>query len=60
MNRLPLLWLLAPAGLLYGGLAVMPLVTIVRFSLENGLSHYADVLGSRLLGARSRTRWRSA
>ncbi len=45
-----ILWMLAPAALLYGGLAVLPLVTIVRFSVEDGGTHYAEVLHSPLLG----------
>jgi ABC-type spermidine/putrescine transport system permease subunit I len=50
--RLPLLghdWLLLPVGVLYGGLTLLPLGLIVRFSLVDGGEHYAAVLRSRLL-----------
>jgi ABC-type spermidine/putrescine transport system permease subunit I len=42
-------WLLLPVGLLYGGLTLLPLGLIVRFSLADGGKHYATVLHSRLL-----------
>ena len=42
-------WLLLPVGLLYGGLTLLPLGLIVRFSLADGGEHYATVLHSRLL-----------
>jgi ABC-type spermidine/putrescine transport system permease subunit I len=42
-------WLLLPVGLLYGGLTLLPLAMIVRFSLADGGENYATVLNSRLL-----------
>jgi ABC-type spermidine/putrescine transport system permease subunit I len=46
MNRI---WLLLPVGVLYGLLTLVPLGLMARFSLEDGGTHYAAVLGSRLL-----------
>ncbi|HLI10795.1 MAG TPA: ABC transporter permease [Alphaproteobacteria bacterium] len=43
------LWLLLPIGIVYGALAVVPLVLIVRFSLVGGLTQYREVLSSPLL-----------
>ncbi len=43
------IWLLLPVGLLYGGLIVMPIGMILRFSFGEGGGHYATVLHSRLL-----------
>jgi putative spermidine/putrescine transport system permease protein len=43
------LWLLLPVGLLYGLLAVMPLVLILQSSFSGGLDHYRKVLSSTLL-----------
>lgn len=42
-------WLLLPAVLLYGGLALLPLATIVRLSLSDGGAHYLEVLRGPLL-----------
>jgi ABC-type spermidine/putrescine transport system permease subunit I len=42
-------WLLVPVGLLYGGLTLLPLALIARYSLTDGGVHYATVLHSRLL-----------
>lgn len=52
-HRLPLGWLLLPAGLLYGGLALFPLGRMLALSLEGGGAHYAEVTAGRLL-------WRAA
>ncbi|WP_207791868.1 ABC transporter permease [Siccirubricoccus phaeus] len=52
-HRLPLLWLLLPAGLLYGGLALYPLAGMLQMSLTEGWGHYAEVTQGRLL-------WRAA
>jgi ABC-type spermidine/putrescine transport system permease subunit I len=46
MNRT---WLLLPIGLLYGLLTVVPIGLMAQFSLEDGGTHYAKVLGSPLL-----------
>jgi ABC-type spermidine/putrescine transport system permease subunit I len=43
------IWLLLPAALLYGALAVVPLAIVAKFSLDNGGAAYAAVLHSRLL-----------
>jgi ABC-type spermidine/putrescine transport system permease subunit I len=43
------IWLLVPAALLYGALAVIPLAIVATFSLGNGGAAYAAVLHSRLL-----------
>ena len=43
------LWLLLPVGVLYGLLAVLPIGLIVRFSFDDGGTHYAGVLHSPLL-----------
>lgn len=48
-HRLRLGWLLLPAVLLYGGLALLPLLTIARLSLSGGGGHYRDVLREPLL-----------
>jgi ABC-type spermidine/putrescine transport system permease subunit I len=42
-------WLLLPVGILYGGLTLLPLGLILRFSLTDGVEHYAAVLQSHLL-----------
>jgi ABC-type spermidine/putrescine transport system permease subunit I len=42
-------WLLLPVVVLYGGLTLLPLGLILRFSLEHGGEHYVAVLSSRLL-----------
>ncbi len=42
-------WLLLPVGLLYGGLILLPLAVILRFSLADGGADYAAVLRSPLL-----------
>ena len=52
-HRLGFGWLLLPAGVLYGGLMLLPLAAIVRLSFADGGGHYATVLRGRLL-------WRAA
>jgi ABC-type spermidine/putrescine transport system permease subunit I len=52
-HQLPAAWLLLPAGLLYGGLALLPIATLLRLSLSDGGSHYASLWEGRLL-------WRAA
>ncbi len=42
-------WLLAPAALLYAGMALLPLMTIVQMSFSEGLGAYKRVLTDPLL-----------
>ena len=42
-------WLLAPAALLYGAMALLPLITIVQMSFSEGLGAYVRVLTDPLL-----------
>lgn len=48
-HHLPAAWLLLPAGLLYGGLALLPIGNLLRLSLSDGGSHYASLWEGRLL-----------
>ena len=42
-------WLLTPAALLYGAMAVAPLIVILQMSFSEGLGAYARVLTNPLL-----------
>jgi len=42
-------WLLAPAALLYGAMALVPLIIILQMSFSEGLGAYARVLANPLL-----------
>lgn len=48
-HHLPAHWLFLPIGLLYGGLALLPLAIILRLSVSEGTTHYAALWEGRLL-----------
>ena len=49
LYRVSPIWLLAPVGVLYSILLVLPLGMLLQLSLANAGAAYASVLGSRLL-----------